>query len=94
MTADAWLFLFLAVFWVCLVAWVKFENWKVGKRWSDGPSLIPVIPCFPLFAWGLGWLLNMALPWLETLLIACSHLGYVAVTAVSIWLSSRSGDDV
>ena len=95
MAADAWLVLFIAFFWGCIIAWVKLDNWRLGKRWREGPSLTPVIPILPLLALGVGWILNMAMPWTGTLLVICSHLGYVAVTSVSIWLSSRrSGDDI
>jgi hypothetical protein len=40
------LVLFLVVFWGGLVAAIKIENSKAGKRWSDGPSFVPVIPVF------------------------------------------------
>ena len=64
MTANQCLLLFVIVFYSGLVVAVKVSNWRAGKLWSDGPSLIPIIPLFPAAALLVGWLVNLAAaPW-------------------------------
>ena len=85
MIANAWLVLFLAAFWGLLTAGVKLSNWRAGKRWSDGPSLFPMIPVFALIAGVGGWLVNLVVsPW-GSWGIAGLHLGWLVVSLVLIW---------
>jgi hypothetical protein len=81
-TANNALVLFLAVFWGGLATVVKITNLLAGKRWSDGPSLIPVIPLHPLAAGMVGWLVNLVVsPW-GSWLICALHVGWIVVAAI------------
>jgi hypothetical protein len=63
-TPNDYLFAFVVIFWLAVFGWVKVSNWRAGKRWGDGPSLIPVIPTIPAAAFVLGWAVNaVASPW-------------------------------
>jgi hypothetical protein len=85
-TANAALLLFLIGFWGLFAAAVKAGNWWAGKRWSDGPSLIPVIPVLPVVAGAVGWLVNLvASPW-GSWGVAGLHVGWLVVSLVLIWL--------
>ena len=89
MTANAGLVLFLIAFWGALAAWVKIENWWAGKRWSDGPSLIPLIPFLPMLAGVVGWLGNLvASPW-GSWGVAGLHVGllFVGLTLMRMYSS-------
>lgn len=86
MSANSGLVLFLFAFWGIFIAAVTLSNWRAGKRWSDGPSLIPVIPIFPVVAGSVGWFVNLtASPW-GSWGIAGLHVGWLVVSLTLIWL--------
>ena len=62
--ADLSLFAFVVVFWALFAASVKYSNWRAGKHWHDGPSLVPTIPMLPILAILVGVAINFfASPW-------------------------------
>lgn len=77
MTANAWLGIFLVAFWTVVYLAVRAGNLTHGRRFSDGPSLIPTIPFFPLVFFGLGWLLNLCFAPAGTVMVILIHLGYL-----------------
>ncbi len=80
MTANVALVLFLIAFWGLLATAVKVGNWWAGRRWSDGPSLIPMIPFVPAVAGGVGWLVNVfASPWGSWGVVSL-HVGWLVVS--------------
>ena len=86
MTANNWLIVFLIAFWVLCAAGVKFDNWSAGKRWSDGPSLFPLIPTLPGFAFAVGWVVNEAIsPW-GSWGIAGLHFLVFSIVLIGGWL--------
>jgi hypothetical protein len=86
LTANDWLLAFVLAFWTLLALAVKLSNWWVGKAWSDGPSLIPVIPCFPVAALILGAILNtFAAPWGLWVIVGV-HLAYWPVAVIHAWV--------
>ncbi len=87
MTANAQLCLFLVFFWSLLSGWVKLSNWREGKRFSDGPSLIPLIPFVPLITGLVGWLVNeFASPW-GTWGVVGLHSGTLVVGLICIMVN-------
>ena len=93
MTANTWLIIFLLVFWVGLWVWVKVNQLIHGRPLSDGPSFIPVLPILPLVAYGIGWLLNLVIPWLGTGTIVAIHVGYLVVGLISSLRDRRGSGD-
>ena len=86
MTANQLLLWFILGFWVLLYLALKLENLLRGRRFSDGPSLIPVVPIFPLIAFGLGVALNDAKsPW-GTIVVIALHAGFLMFGLISIWM--------
>ncbi|GAB2189781.1 hypothetical protein MAH1_13890 [Sessilibacter sp. MAH1] len=49
-----------------------------GKPFSDGPSLIPIIPIFPVIALLIGIYINKILPYAGAVLFVITHFGYIA----------------
>ena len=94
MTANGWLIIFLLAFWIGLWLFVKIDHFVHGRPLSDGPSFIPVVPVLPLVAYGAGWLLNWAVPWLGTGIVAVTHVSYLCVAGASAWRASRRSGDV
>jgi hypothetical protein len=93
--ANKILFLFVVGFWLFLVAAMKLDNWRRGRSWSSGPSLIPVIPFFPALALAVGWALNLICsPW-GTVLAIGFHCGLVGFAfAGSFSTRAHSSDSI
>jgi hypothetical protein len=86
MTANVGLLLFLAAFWGLIASAMKVSNWRAGRRWSDGPSLFPMIPMFAFVAGVVGWLVNLAVaPW-GSWGVALLHVGWLVVSLALLWL--------
>jgi hypothetical protein len=85
MTADQTLLAFVFLFWLFLVVTVKGSNLVGGKRWSDGPSFIPLIPVLPLLAIFVGWVINHFAPFWGTGVVVLAHTGWLGVTLVMMW---------
>ena len=90
MTANTSLVAFLVAFGALLWIAVKLNNVLSGKRFSDGPSLVPVIPLLPLFMLAAGVLVNfLASPW-GTIGVTAIHFGWLTVATASIWIAGRN----
>jgi hypothetical protein len=62
--ANLSLLVFVVGFWALFAIGIKYSNWRAGKRWHDGPSLVPVIPMLPILAILVGAAINFfASPW-------------------------------
>ncbi|WP_269539055.1 hypothetical protein [Cerasicoccus fimbriatus] len=70
---------FLIVFWAGLYLSVKIINLKEGRKWSEGVSFIPVIPVFPLVAFGAGALLNWMWTYLGTVTVVVAHVAVLSI---------------
>jgi hypothetical protein len=89
LTANEALLLFLVAFWGGFCFLTKVENLRAGKSFSDGPSLVPVIPFFPAVAFGIGWAVNLvAAPW-GSWAIAALHAGVIAIVVVAMAVENR-----
>ena len=87
--ANAWLILFILIFWIGLWLLVKIGHLVHGRPLSDGPSFIPLVPILPVIAYCVGWGLDRMLPWLGFAVIAATHVGYLLFMYFS---TRRSGD--
>ena len=81
-----------ALWFVSCVAEASLSDIRRGvpKEQRHGVSLFPVIPLFPLVAWGVGLLVDRFVsPW-GTYLIAAFHLVLGVVWGVSLFRNSRA----
>jgi hypothetical protein len=69
---------FIFGFWFLLFVAIKALNLIQHRKFSDGPSLIPVIPIIPLSSFLLGWLINLIAPPWGLYCIVALHLSYLA----------------
>jgi hypothetical protein len=86
MTSNQLLLWFIGGFWVLLYCALKLDNLWRGRRFSDGPSLIPVVPIFPIVGLGIGAVLNYAMsPW-GTVAVIVLHVGVLGFALIGIWM--------
>lgn len=81
---------FLTVFWAGLYLSLKLINLKEGRKWGEGVSFIPVIPIFPVVAFGIGALLNWILTYLGTVTVAVSHIAILSFGIIKEMKRSKS----
>jgi hypothetical protein len=84
MTANQLLLWFVVGFWVLLYSALKFENFLRGRKFSDGPSLVPLVPLFPFVALGLGAVLNHTKTPRGTIIVIALHVGFLAFGLIAI----------
>lgn len=89
MTANQTLLVFTVAFWVLLSAVIKVSNIVQGRRFSDGPSLIPVIPIFPLLALSIGMVANRFISPFGTVVIVIAHVGWIGFATIMIMRSPK-----
>ena len=84
---NLYLLLVTSLAWLAWVPAAVLE--KQVKNLPGGTSIFPIIPLFPLAAWVLGYMLNLASPQLGLALVGGGHvlllLAFVFSIARSLW---------
>jgi len=84
MTANQSLILFVAIFWLSLWLAIKVSHLVNGRPLSDGPSLIPAVPIFPLVAVALGAAVNWLASPTGTIAVVFIHVGWIVYATFAI----------
>ena len=92
MTANQTLLAFTCGAWFLFYAFIKVGIMLQGKRFTDGPSMFPVIPIIPVGLIACGAAVNAFLPPWGTILVVAAHLAYVVWTVVRDIRHSRESD--
>lgn len=67
---------FLFIYWAFIFTSIKISNIIAHRRFSDGPSLIPVFPILPVFMLAIAAAINaMFLPF-GTVAVVVTHIAY------------------
>ncbi|QIQ21475.1 hypothetical protein [Zophobihabitans entericus] len=77
MSSETILSLFISGFWIFV--------WLFLKRNGLLPFLLIYVPAAYLVGWGLNWLY----PWLGTVIIIVSHIGYLGIKSIMIVLEDK-----
>jgi hypothetical protein len=82
----------LILFGICFVTWLAWVPAvlmeKKARGDSGGTSILPVIPLFPLVAWGIGVCLNMIKPKAGLYVVGGLHAVLFAAFVRSVILSA------